>query len=290
MNKVTENRLAKNKELLGKKFGSLTVIELIKEKDKHGYFQCNCKCDCGNEIITTISRVKQGRATSCGCSRKGVRDFEDLTGIKFGKLTAVKRGTFEPGRTYWVCKCDCGNEIEVRADNLKNGSSQSCGCLSKETHLDLTDKRFGRLKAIRKVGTCDKNNCLWECRCDCGKIGVYTATRLNALITTSCGCKSAEHIKNVQHIGASTGRYEGTKIGSISRSDKPNKNSTTGIKGVYWIERDQVWRSSIGFQNKNIYLGTFKDKKEAIKARKEAEEQYFKPIIEEYKNGGQINE
>lgn len=36
-------------------------------------------------------------------------------------------------------------------------------------------------------------------------------------------------------------------------------------------------------KGKKIRIGTYKDIEEAIKARKEAEEKYYKPILEKYK-------
>lgn len=35
------------------------------------------------------------------------------------------------GHSRWVCKCECGNKIIVRGNNLKFGT-KSCGCLKKE--------------------------------------------------------------------------------------------------------------------------------------------------------------
>ena len=61
----------------------------------------------------------------------------DLSGERFGRLTVVHRGEDcirKNGchRTTFVCKCDCGNIIQVRASELKNGNTRSCGCLHKE--------------------------------------------------------------------------------------------------------------------------------------------------------------
>ena len=57
--------------------------------------------------------------------------FVDLTGKRFGRLTVINRKkTDDTNRTYWICKCDCGNTKTVEAYALKTGRTKSCGCLS----------------------------------------------------------------------------------------------------------------------------------------------------------------
>jgi hypothetical protein len=53
----------------------------------------------------------------------------DLTGQKFGKLTVlehVPERSDRGGKRFWWCVCDCGNQVMVRADNLKSGHSTQC--------------------------------------------------------------------------------------------------------------------------------------------------------------------
>ena len=52
--------------------------------------------------------------------------IKDLTGKKFGMLTPVRIVGHKPLR--WECVCDCGNIHVVTANNLRNGSTISCGC------------------------------------------------------------------------------------------------------------------------------------------------------------------
>ena len=52
----------------------------------------------------------------------------DLTGKRFGKLTIVEY----LGKSYWLCKCDCGNKKVIYGNSLKRGLSDSCGCLKSE--------------------------------------------------------------------------------------------------------------------------------------------------------------
>ena len=58
--------------------------------------------------------------------------FQDLTGMTFGRLTVIERAENKNGHIAWRCKCSCGNECIVFGVNLKNGNTQSCGCLMRE--------------------------------------------------------------------------------------------------------------------------------------------------------------
>lgn len=53
----------------------------------------------------------------------------NLIGQKFGKLTVISKGESKKGKTYWLCKCECGKEKEVQTSHLRSGAIQSCGSL-----------------------------------------------------------------------------------------------------------------------------------------------------------------
>lgn len=54
----------------------------------------------------------------------------DITGQKFNLLTAVTSTHRKNGQTYWLFKCDCGNEKIINKAEVKRGKSKSCGCLA----------------------------------------------------------------------------------------------------------------------------------------------------------------
>ena len=58
--------------------------------------------------------------------------FKDISGQKFGKLTALKRVDGPYGKAMWLCKCDCGVEKVAASQNLREGRTSSCGCSQKE--------------------------------------------------------------------------------------------------------------------------------------------------------------
>jgi len=93
-----------------------------------------CKCDCGREHKATSNNLNGGNVKSCGGQKCPYhRTYKDLTGQKFGHLTAMYPTTMKDGsHMYWMCKCDCGNpELkEVASNHLQRGSVQSCGCIT----------------------------------------------------------------------------------------------------------------------------------------------------------------
>lgn len=96
------------------------------------------------EIVTGVvimtNRNKKGQFV------KG-DNLQDLAGKRFGRLVAIRLSNRRSGRkTYWDCKCDCGNLKTVRTDILKNGTTLSCGCLKKEQDKINLPNGQGRVK------------------------------------------------------------------------------------------------------------------------------------------------
>ena len=58
--------------------------------------------------------------------------------------------------------------------------------------LDLTGQRFGKLVAVKSIGSKNGQR-MWECECDCGKKIVAKASSLSAGNTNSCGCSRKGH-------------------------------------------------------------------------------------------------
>lgn len=117
------------KKMIGKKFGHLTVIGFSRfsSRDAKNYQRYwRCKCDCGNEIEVVEQALISGNTKSCGHIRK-----PDLTGKRFGYLTVLglAKGKISKKYRVWHCRCDCGNEIDVRTNLLTSENTKSCGCL-----------------------------------------------------------------------------------------------------------------------------------------------------------------
>ena len=101
------------------------------------------------------------------------------------------------GTSKWLCRCKCGTERYVPAAALRNGSSKSCGCYSREAaslrnRNNLEGQRFGHLIVVGDSGQRYKwetgSNILWECLCDCGNIILVKTSDLTQNKKTHCGC------------------------------------------------------------------------------------------------------
>lgn len=205
-------------DLVGQKFGRLTVLYLSENKTKSRGRKWVCQCECGTIKEVAQQALISGTVVSCGCyNREQVskRGLKDLTGQAFGRWKVISRA--EPpiyiknnSGVWWLCECTCEKHTRkiIKSQSLISGKSKSCGCLHKETvgklnFTDLTGKRFGRLTVIKQSNAPETNKnksaTYWLCRCDCGSEVVVIAANLNNGHTQSCGCiNSKGELKIIQ--------------------------------------------------------------------------------------------
>lgn len=144
----------------------------------------------------------------------------------------------------------------------------------------LVGQEFGRLTVTHKTGLTKYGYQKYLCKCVCGEEKEIESQSLTSGRTRSCGCLQKERVLSSLEPYLEKNQKEGTLLSSLN-AKKP-KNNTSGFKGVTKNKRNGKWIAQIAFKRKNIYLGEFVDIQDAINARKEAEEKYFKPILEKY--------
>lgn len=202
--------MSKSKDLTNQKYNCLTFLYPDKD-DKRKWI---CRCDCGNVKSLYSSNVKRGLTQSCGCLHSKVvsdRLTKDIVGQKFGRLTVLERDTTRPKSkgVFWICLCECGNKTTVITQSLKNGDTQSCGCLKSETtskrlSLDLTNKKFGKLTVIDRDGTFIGSDgtqySQWLCKCECGTLKTIRGHDLVRGSVTSCGCSISRGEEEIRSI------------------------------------------------------------------------------------------
>lgn len=173
---------------------------------------------------------------------------EIKVGQRFGKYTVVKQvdkpSYLKNKGTYWLCRCDCGNETIMATGTINRNHSLSCG----------------------------------KCRCSnydlSGEYGVgYTLKGEKFYFDT-------EDKIVVDHINHR--KYDNRKFNLRTASRSQNNmnvglksNNTSGVTGVRWNKNRNKWESYIVINKKYIYLGLFKEFEDAVKARRKAEEKYF---------------
>lgn len=127
-------------DLLGKRFGDLTVIGRSKKRTARGGRYWTCLCTCGYTCDASAGDLVSGRKTHCGCKTVPNYAFKDITGQRFNRLTALSRAKSKSSRggsVVWHCRCDCGKELDVSYNDLVYSNLKSCGCLKKAHNAEL---------------------------------------------------------------------------------------------------------------------------------------------------------
>jgi len=147
-------------DLLGKRFGKLTVVEFITIRKRRGKtnketnLRCwKCRCDCGKTISTAGYFLRNGQTVSCGCYNSGEKnkrrispaDSKSRKGVYSSyKWSALKRGfVFELGFDDFIALTQmecfyCGDPPR----QIKK-SSNGCGIDFIYNGVDRLDSRFG---------------------------------------------------------------------------------------------------------------------------------------------------
>jgi hypothetical protein len=164
--------------------------------------------------------------------------YNDITGLRFGRLVVKCIDHKKSGNIFWECVCDCGNTKITSYSSLNSGHTNSCGCIRKETaknqgkcNLGLRRSKLGSLvgkiynnwtvlELVDSVND-DPYKSLWLCRCTCGNERTVKAHNLIFNRVKSCGC-----LKKGVPISDLTGQRFGNV--TVTRFDHREKSQT------YW--------------------------------------------------------
>lgn len=151
--------------------------------------------------------------------------------------------------------------------------------------MNLDGKRFGRLVVLGDASRAGYA----LCKCDCGRTKQIRKTSLTKknCPTRSCGCLQRHAASNVgrsdiadnSKAQISRNIEYNTNFQVITKADPP-KNNKSGCTGVWFDSARGCYQVYIQLHGKRHFIGRFKTKDEAIKARKAAEDEFFKPLIE----------
>lgn len=229
---------------------------------------------------------------------------KSLIGQRYGRLIVLEQTEdyISPKRgqhfSQWLCQCDCGNKSIVTGNNLRNGTTTSCGCYNNE----IIKKKAYHNQISKKYNTFDLSNdygigytsagevfCFdledYEkiknlCWFNDGKGYLRARRKLNNekvymhRIVTNCPDDMV-----IDHINHNTfdNRKSNLRIVTISQNAMNKRiasNNTSGVKGVIILDNGKA-KSIITKERNVIHLGVYDNFDDAVYARKQAEKTYF---------------
>lgn len=243
-----------------------------------------------------------------------VKVKKDLTGMIFGRLKVIKQvedyiNSKGEHFSQWLCECSCLNHNQkiVTGKDLKSGHTQSCGCLQRE-NTSKANKRYNDydLSGSFGIGYCHntktpfyfdledyekiKDYCWYEHEPVKGYHTVMTYDRNSKKVVKLwyvLGYKGCDHIDRNPMNCRKENLREATQQENM-RNISLQKNNSSGVTGVGVHKQTGKWRARIMVDYKEIGLGLFDNKNDAIKARLRAEIKYFgdfapqKHLFEQY--------
>jgi hypothetical protein len=179
-------------------------------------------------------------------------------GVKYGSMTIVEVTRRDPKNKhhYFVlCKCDCGNEKEVRLSGLQQGSTISCGCVGKEIRrLSNIGNTYARLPH----GENAKRRLFEKYKQDSKKRGITFDLTFDQFISITgqdcyyCGCKPSKTIHPKNANGGYT--YNGVdrtnnEIGYVIDNSVPACTKCNSAKNS--ITKEMIFKLYHHFFNNN---------------------------------------
>lgn len=203
--------------------------------------------------------------------------FKDLTGIRYGRLTVLSLVLPKTSPAYWLCRCDCGNVKTAKGGNLRDGKTNSCGCLRGRASVTHGDSRGGEFYHLYSVWHCmrqrcrNPNNRQWE---DYGGRGVtvcdewhddYAAFKLWAIDAGWVRGLDIDRIDNGRGYAPENCRVTTSTINSRNR--RSAKGSSSAYVGVYLHKSSKKWQAAVTIDKETKHLGTFRTEYDAAVAR-----------------------
>lgn len=169
-------------------------------------------------------------------------------------------------RRWLICKCDCGNTIEIRKAKFTKGQL-SCGCLKyggklgKVYNIDRKQDPIMYQRWLAMVRRADTTNGIYSLISICSEWRVYSVFRLWALENGYAEDLQIDRIDNDGDYRPSNCQYVDRST-NVAKGNLIRKNNSSGYRGLT-IRENGNFSVKVKFKGITYYGGTFKDAKEA---------------------------
>ena len=219
---------------------------------------------------TERENIRQRQAEGIAAARQ--------KGVRLGRKPKEIPEEFEAVRALWEAGTYSATAAARKMEKIKeNGHLKARTGAGKGWKIGI-GTRVGMLTVTTDTGQRKNRYTVWECQCSCGgrilldtrclqRESVVGQTLLQSGKTKSCGCLQAGMYKENLKL------VEGTSVAILeAHKRKLNRNNTSGHTGVYLDGRQGKWVAQIGFKGKKYYLGSYRNKQDAVEARRQGEQ------------------
>lgn len=196
-------------DMAGKHFGRLKVVRYAEKRNGKHYWECVCTC--GVTKVVIAQSLQQGKVQSCGCYQREIasKPKKMKKGMVFGRLTAI---TQSPRREHWLLRCSCGQEVEVRTNQLFSGHTNSCGCYQRDrvaaintTHGQSKTREYIAMKSRERLEKKKELDVSWTIEMD-------QALRIQQPLCVVCGSNEKLSIDHVRPLSRGFGLRPGNAV------------------------------------------------------------------------------
>jgi len=200
----------------------------------------------------------------------------DLTGQKFGRLVVLRFLEKRKGRSFWVCRCECGMEREFDGYRLLHGRATGCGC------------QRGKAAKHGFFGTPTyKSWCQMIDRCVNPNHHAYKRYGGRGIAVCQEWRDSFESFfkdMGVRPDGKSIDRVDNNKGYSPDNcrwATPTEQQMNKDVKGYCYRPKTKKFESSITINGKYKYLGQFAKKEEARAAYDKAKKDQLRTVLQD---------
>lgn len=149
-------------EMINNTFGDMYVIRRANKEEtpwKSHSIPLLVKCvKCEQEWIARKEDIEKNKQCPYCTVKTGRGHIKNISGQRFGYLTALVYDKIETkndsNKAHWICRCDCGNIVSVRLQNLlgqNHSYTISCGCKTRSLGELNTQNAIESLGLIYKI-------------------------------------------------------------------------------------------------------------------------------------------